>query len=196
MLEVAATFRGSLRLRAKPCPDTSPVTIRSAALARLSEGARVGPADAAAMPRLVAAGGRQAVVAEDGAQRYRLLGLEITHDPGRPDLRPRAPRRGGHGRRPVPDHITVDRSYVHGWPHVYLKRGVALNGAHLTLSNSHVSEVHAEAQDNQAVAGWNGPGPITITNNYLESGGENVMFGGAPPVIPGLVSSDILIRGT
>ena len=43
------------------------------------------------------------------------------------------------------------------------------------------------APDSQAIAGWNGPGPFRIVNNYLEAAGENVMFGGADPRIPDLV---------
>ena len=45
------------------------------------------------------------------------------------------------------------------------------------------------------IAGWNGPGPFTISNNYLEGAGENMIFGGADPSIPDLVPSDILITG-
>jgi hypothetical protein len=47
--------------------------------------------------------------------------------------------------------------------------------------------------DSQAILGYNGPGPFKIMNNYLEAAGENIMFGGADPVIPGLVPSDIQI---
>src|SRR5690606_23447694 len=49
--------------------------------------------------------------------------------------------------------------------------------------------------DSQAIAGWNGPGPFKIVNNYLEGAGENIMFGGATPRIEGLVPADIVIRG-
>jgi hypothetical protein len=47
----------------------------------------------------------------------------------------------------------------------------------------------------QAICGWNGPGPFTITNNYLEGATENVLFGGSDPAISGLVPSDITITG-
>ena len=33
-----------------------------------------------------------------------------------------------------------------------------------------------------------------IENNYLEAAGENVMFGGADPAIPGLVADGITFR--
>jgi hypothetical protein len=52
-----------------------------------------------------------------------------------------------------------------------------------------------EGQDAQAIAGWNGPGPYQLVNNYLEGSGENVMFGGSDPRVPDLVPSDIEIRG-
>ncbi|HSE97251.1 MAG TPA: hypothetical protein VLD57_03205, partial [Blastocatellia bacterium] len=55
-------------------------------------------------------------------------------------------------------------------------------------------ECHGRGFDTQAIAGWNGPGPFKIVNNYLEGAGENVMFGGADPAIPNLVPSDIEIR--
>ncbi|HXJ75521.1 MAG TPA: hypothetical protein VNM37_21880, partial [Candidatus Dormibacteraeota bacterium] len=41
--------------------------------------------------------------------------------------------------------------------------------------------------------GWNGQGPFTITNNYLEGMTENVMFGGADSAIPNLVPCDITV---
>jgi hypothetical protein len=44
------------------------------------------------------------------------------------------------------------------------------------------------------VCGWNGPGPFHIVNNYIEGGGQNIMFGGADPSVTNLVPSDIEIR--
>ncbi|MFP5356507.1 MAG: hypothetical protein ACLGIK_15410, partial [Gemmatimonadota bacterium] len=38
------------------------------------------------------------------------------------------------------------------------------------------------------------PGPFVIQNNYLEGSGENVMFGGADPVIGNLIPSDIQLE--
>ena len=59
-----------------------------------------------------------------------------------------------------------------------VQRGISLNGADITISNSHISEIHGRGYDTQAICGWNGPGPFRIINNYLEAAGENVMFGG------------------
>jgi hypothetical protein len=75
-----------------------------------------------------------------------------------------------------------------------LQRGLSLNSAESTVSNSYISNIHGVGYDTQAIAGWNGPGPFHIINNYLEGAGENVLFGGADPGIPNLVPSDIEIR--
>ena len=48
--------------------------------------------------------------------------------------------------------------------------------------------------DSQAINGYNGAGPFTIENNYLEAAGENVLFGGADPAVTNLVPSDIVLR--
>src|SRR5207247_11194822 len=43
----------------------------------------------------------------------------------------------------------------------------------------YISNIKALGQDSQAIAGWNGAGPYSIQNNYLEAAGEDVLFGGA-----------------
>lgn len=68
-----------------------------------------------------------------------------------------------------------------------------MNGRAIAVINSYLSDFKEVGADSQAIAGWNGPGPFAIENNYLEAAGENVMFGGADPAIHGLVPSDIEI---
>jgi hypothetical protein len=55
-----------------------------------------------------------------------------------------------------------------------------------------VSNIWSSGQDSQAIAGWNGPGPFTITNNYLEAASENFLLGGSDPAIQNLIPSDIV----
>jgi hypothetical protein len=95
----------------------------------------------------------------------------------------------------VPHTLIVDRVYVHGAPGAPQRRGIALNSASTQIVNSWISDIKAAGFDAQAICGWNGPGPFVIANNYLEGAGENVMFGGADPSIPGLVPSDITFVG-
>jgi hypothetical protein len=94
----------------------------------------------------------------------------------------------------VPHDLIVDRCYVHGDPVEGQKRGIALNSASTTITNSNISDIKAIGQDTQAIAGWNGPGPYTIENNYLEAAGENFLLGGGDPPIQGLVTQDVVFR--
>ncbi len=95
----------------------------------------------------------------------------------------------------VPHHIVLSHLYIHGDPWFGQKRGIALNAASVTIRDSHISDCKGVGQDTQAIGGWNGPGPYTIKNNYLEAAGENVMFGGADPSIANLVADGITFRG-
>ena len=70
-----------------------------------------------------------------------------------------------------------------------------MNSATSAVIDSYISECHEAGADSQAIAGWNGPGPFKIVNNYLQGAGENLMFGGADPTITNLVPSDIEVRG-
>src|SRR5262249_13573319 len=76
-----------------------------------------------------------------------------------------------------------------------IRRGIAMNGAYISVIDSYLSDFHELDADSQAILGWNGPGPFKIANNYLEGAGENVAFGGQDPTIQGLVPADIEIRG-
>jgi hypothetical protein len=69
-----------------------------------------------------------------------------------------------------------------------------MNSSYIGVIDSYLSEFKEVGADSQAIAGWRGPGPFKIANNYLEGAGENIMFGGADPSIPNLVPSDIEIR--
>src|SRR5580765_4422891 len=93
----------------------------------------------------------------------------------------------------VPHDLIVDRVYIHGDPTFGQKRGISLNSASTTIRNSYIAGIVGANMDTQAICGWNGPGPFTITNNYLEASGENLLFGGTDPAVPNLVPSDITI---
>jgi hypothetical protein len=94
----------------------------------------------------------------------------------------------------VPHNLVIDRCYIHGDPARGQKRGIALNSGQTVVSNSHISDIKARGFEAQAIAGWNGPGPYTIQNNYLEGSGQSFMLGGADPAIPGLITEDVVFR--
>ena len=93
-----------------------------------------------------------------------------------------------------PHHLVFDRCYVHSTGLNRARRGFALNSAETSVLNSYVSGFAGAGDETQAIAGWNGPGPFHIVNNYLEGGAEVLLFGGGDPSIPNLVPSDIEIR--
>ncbi|MEX0900009.1 MAG: hypothetical protein WD081_04885 [Gammaproteobacteria bacterium] len=194
VLQPGVVYRGPFVLPKKS--GSGWITIRSAASDSLAAGRRVGPEDRNSMPVLEAGSGHLAVVSvEPGASHYRLIGLEIRPAAGEFLHNLVSIGRGDEAEPDVPHHIVIDRCFVHGDARVGARRGIALNARHAAVTGSYISDIKEVGQDSQAVAGWNGPGPLAVINNYLEAAGENLMFGGGIAAIDGLVPSDIEIRG-
>jgi hypothetical protein len=197
LLEPGATFIGNFRL--PPHAGTTYVTIRSAAsdTALPAPGTRVSPASAATFPKIKSPNSEPAIEAIAGAGYWRLETLELLPTfHGLYDI----VAFGTSGATQtttasVPHHLVADRLYIHGDALEGQKRGIALNSADTTVSNCYISDIKAIGQDSQALGGWNGPGPFTIENNYLEAAGEVILFGGAAPSLTDLVPSNIVIRG-
>jgi hypothetical protein len=194
VLDAGAIYKGPLELPRKP--GSSYITIQSSRIAEMIEGARVGPPQSALFAKLQSATpGEPVIKTLPGSHHYRFLGIEIstaTSSTVVSDL-----VRIGDGRQTsseVPNNFVIDRSWIHGFAEQEVQRGISLNGAEITVSNSYVDEIHGRGYDTQALCGWNGPGPFHIINNYLEAAGENVMFGGADPSIINLVPSNIELR--
>ena len=61
------------------------------------------------------------------------------------------------------------------------------------VKNSWISDLVGRGQETQAICGWNTPGPLEITNNYLAASGMSILIGGAEPSIVGVHPSDITI---
>jgi hypothetical protein len=196
MLAAGATFTGNFTLPAKI--GTGVITLRSSApdSALPGPGVRMTPAYAALLPKIVSTNSLAALRTLAGAHHWRLQFLEFPWTLlGYGEM-----LRIGEGGAPqislaqVPYEIEVDRVYVHGSPLYGQKRGIALNGRSITIRNSYISEIKAVGFDAQAIGGWNGPGPFTIENNYLEGAGENFLLGGSDPAIPGLVTEYLVFR--
>jgi hypothetical protein len=196
VLDAGAVFKGPFTLPKKS--GTGWITIRTSAPDKQfpTPGARVSPAHAPLMPKLIAWKGEGVVVAERGAHHYRFVGIEAAPYEGSSFYS--LMWFGSNRERTVeeqPHHIIVDRCYIHGDPKKGSRRGVALNGRHLAVIDSYLSDFKEVGQDSQAIIGWGGAGPFKIANNHLEGAGENVMFGGGDPLIKELVPSDIEVRG-
>ena len=153
-------------------------------------GTRIGPATFRLLPKLESKS-RSVIVADPGAHHYRLSGLEISPSSGTFLFNVIELGSDADSLDQVPHDIEIERSYIHGDPVRGSRRGIALNGARITVADSYLSDFKEVGADSQAICGWNGPGPFRIENNYLEAAGENIMFGGADPGINGLVPADI-----
>ena len=191
-LTPGAVYLGPVTLT--PKAGDAPITIRTGVDAGLpADGARISPADAPALAVIRQNGNAPAIQTMPGAHHWRLMLLEIQGN-GVSDVVTLGDGSGAQAAAAqIPHDLLVDRVYLHGDAARGQKRGIALNSASTAITGSWVSDIKAVGQDAQAIAGWNGPGPFSITNNYLEASGENLMFGGADPSVPGLVPADITI---
>jgi hypothetical protein len=205
LLAAGATFHaaadGGFVLRRRPLAPGSWITIRSADKAFDAEGTlppsrRVDKANADLMPKIRTAGSAPAIRTDAGAHGYRLIGLDVGLDAGVSHLSNLVELGSGQEGSidAEPSDIVIDRCYLHGNDVGDIRRGVAMNGARLAVVDSYLDNFHDANGDSQAIAGWNGPGPFKIVDNFLEAASENVMFGGADPAIPDLVPADIEIR--
>ncbi|HEV7472419.1 MAG TPA: hypothetical protein VGN90_00115 [Pyrinomonadaceae bacterium] len=201
VLQAGATYTGPIMLPFKGAgsgTDADYITIRTSMVEGISNiDERIKPGiHARAMPKIVAPGGKAAVGTEPQAHHYKFIGVEFLPaanasyvynviDLGSSDYISPAQ---------FPHHLIFDRCYVHSPGLNRARRGFALNSAETTIVNSHVSGFAGAGDETQAIAGWNGPGPFHIINNYLEAAGEVVLIGGADPSVPNLVPSDIEFR--
>jgi hypothetical protein len=159
-------------------------------------GERVLPRHAAKLAKLKSATTQPVLRTAPGAHHWRLELLEFL------------PTKNGHGDiialgdggarqhdlAQVPHDLEVDRCFIHGDSEKGQKRGIALNSASTSITGSYIADIKGQGQDTQAIAGWNGPGPYTIENNYLEGAGENFILGGSDPPIRGLVTTGVVFR--
>ncbi|MFN7948959.1 MAG: right-handed parallel beta-helix repeat-containing protein [Blastocatellia bacterium] len=195
-LEAGAVFTGNFVLPKKSGNEW--IIIRSAVSdTKLpAPGIRLTPPVAVALSKVVSPNAEAALRTAPGAHHYRLIGLEIGVAAGVKTNYGLV--QFGDGSQStldaVPHDLIIDRCWIHGNPTGDVSRGVALNSASSAVIDSYISDCHGVGFDTQAIAGWNGPGPFKIVNNYLEGAGENVMFGGADPKIRNLVPSDIEFR--
>jgi hypothetical protein len=195
ILEAGAAYDGPFTLPAKSGNEF--ITIQSSRLGELPEGERVLPSQSGLFAKLQSSEKGSPIVKTDArAHHYKFAGIEFATTDANVVVRDLI-RLGANEQttlESVPHHLVIDRSYIHGFPTQDVQRGIALNSAETSITNSYISDVHGRGYDTQAICGWNGPGPFKIINNYLEGAGENVMFGGADPAIPNLIPSDIEIR--
>jgi hypothetical protein len=209
-------YEGNFKLKKNNPPGTW-IVIRTDKLTQLPpQGRRVFPSDGSLMPILRTPSVSPALEVLPGSSGYWITGVAFTENSNYSNPLPSGygspsmvgtPIRlvyvlvqvGGFGSAQntmaqVPQNITFDRVYAYSDNTAHVKRCFGFDGAYVSIVDSYISGCKAIGQDSQAIAGYNGPGPFKIVNNFVEGAAENVMFGGADPSIPNLVPSDIEIR--
>ena len=196
-LQAGATFVGSFTLPVHAGTDY--ITVRSSAsdTSLPPAGTRITPAYAPYLPKIRSATSVPAMRTAPGAAYWRLFDLEFQANyQGYNDILDLGDGSSAqYDLSQVPQHLVVDRVYIHGDPVNGQKRGIGLNSGDTTIVNSYISDIKAIGQDTQAIGGWNGSGPFLLENNYLEGAGENLLFGGDDPKITGLTPTGIVVRG-
>jgi hypothetical protein len=191
-VQAGATFDGNFILPVKT--GTGYITVRTSTPdAQLPAATtRIGPAHESLLPTLRSLNTIPALRTAAGARSWRLIGLRFTTTGGGDviSLGDGAQR----DRALVPSDLILDRVIIRGDATSGQKRGIALNSASTQILNSYIAGIRLAGQESQAIAGWNGPGPFVIANNYIEAGAIGVLFGGAVPAIDQLVPSDIVLR--
>ncbi len=175
---------------------TGDVTVRGEGLTT-PEGARLTPAAATSLPRIVTPSVDAAIETASGAHNWHLMGLSISLRPGAVDNYGIV-RLGTGSERALTEFVSdivLDRVMISGGETGNTSRCVGFNGNALAVVNSWLADCHAKGRDAQAIGGWTGLGPFLIENNHLEGSGQNIMFGGADPAIANVTPSDITIRG-
>jgi hypothetical protein len=158
-------------------------------------GQRMSPAYSPRLATIKSPNGMPTIQTALGAHHWTLMLLEIAGTGGNDIMTLGDGSSAQNQLSQVAHDLVIDRVYLHGDGVNGQKRGIALNSASTTITGSYISEIKQVGQDSQAVCGWNGPGPYTITNNHLEGAAENLLFGGSDPSIPNLVPADIVISG-
>jgi hypothetical protein len=167
-------------------------------------GTRITPANASTMPKIARSQvGMYALYCDASAHHYRIIGIEFMN-PGNVDTARIAAGAfidcDSHldtSLSTQAHHIVFDRIYVHGPSApgaLGVKFGVVLGGQHEAVIDSYIEELVSQDGEAKAIGAWFGAGPLKIVNNFLSSAGENIMIGGADPIIANLVPSDIEFR--
>ena len=170
------------------------IVVRSANIASLPvEGRRVAVADASNMPIITAPAPPANAITDAGstARHYRFIGFDIR---GNASVKTTAVIILDEGH-----HFIFDRCLIRGDPTLGARRGVQMNAGNTAVIHSRVWDFKENGADSQAIAAWNMPsvaasrGPLLIDNNYLEGGGENVLFGGVDSSSDAQIPEDITV---
>jgi hypothetical protein len=201
-LAANAKYVGSFRLRARSCDRGHWITVRTAAsdASLPDEGTRLTPCYAGVaslpgrpalgctkvqrvIPQVVTPNGNPVFTLDNGANHYRLMGLEITRSLGDRYVGKLIAATPGQAA----DHIIVDRVWLHGDAVDETATAVHFSGmTHAAVIDSYLNDFHCTSMvgtctDAHVIAGGVGSlrgGPYKVVGNFMEASGENILLGG------------------
>src|SRR5215218_4754437 len=143
IVQAGAVYTGGLVLPLKS--GTGEIVIQSSRIGELPEGVRVNPSQSALFAKFQSIVPAEPIVrTAPGAHHYRFQGIEFST--GTASVVVYDLIRFGDSRlsqttlSSVPHHLVIDRCYIHGFPAQDTQRGVSMNSAESTVSNSYISE--------------------------------------------------------
>lgn len=179
VLDAGAVFKATFTLPMKA--DGPPIVIRSSAVL---PNRRISPADVALLASIGSTNVEPAIMGHNTAN-WKFDGIRFlpTHD----------------GLYNVvwlenARNVTFDRILFVGEASGQ-RRVILGNGQQITVTRSHFENVFRQGDESNAFCAYNGGGPYTITDNYFEVAGINILFGGANSDSPAHVPADILVQG-
>jgi hypothetical protein len=205
VLVAGSTYSGNFTVPQTTCTNNSGwIFIVSGALASLPKpNHRVGPSNVSNMAKVSTPNTNPAFWFLANSNHWRLVGLEITTSFVNTGATVYNLVLAGTDASAqlltstslMPSYLIFDRIYIHGLSNTNVTRGLYLDLGNVALVDSDCREIHYNGSDSQCLSSTQGPGPFLVQNNYIEAAGENVMFGGADPVITNMIPSDATIVG-
>ena len=195
LLQEGVIFKGAFKLPKKKGNEFITIRTSTKDINLPLPGKRIDPKKYAGnLPKLESnVKGESVIATQNGAHHFRFIGIEFMPTiEGLYDI-----VQVGTGdetkSEDVPHHIEFDRVYIHGSETEGQRRGIAANGRHIRITNSHISNIKRKGDESQAIASWATDGPIEIINNYLEAAGMSILFGGASSPLK-LIPSNCIVR--
>ena len=173
VLKSGELFTESLVLPATPHAIPVVITSSTACPAR-----RVTAADAGAMARLRPRHPAEAIIEGPGVAGWRFECLQFDSPAGLYNMVYMYNVKLGTGAFRNTNNITFDRVVMIGSDPDSVRNALYLNGSNITVTKSHIANIHQRGAESKAIIVQDGPGPITITDNYLEAASINTLFGG------------------
>lgn len=138
--------------------------------------------------------GRVLVARVNPLHHYIFQGLDITYHASTGGSMPAFLQLGNHEESAyaaLPYAIEVDRCYIHRniLDARQVAKGIQYSGS-LYVHDSYISGLAKAGGEAIGMATFTAPGPLTVTNNYIESAGINFILGGGTAKIRGMVNGE------